>query len=106
MIDTGEIYFFARSRRFGKSLTISTFDVLFSGKKELFSGLYAEEFLNRPDFKPILVIRLDMSNITTNKGIEGVDNSILKLTREAAEKLHSPEIYPFYPFFYQNYVRI
>ena len=49
MIDTGKIYFFARPRRFGKSLTISTLDALFSGKKELFEGLYAEEFLNRPD---------------------------------------------------------
>ena len=87
LIDTGEIYFFARPRRFGKSLTISTFEALFSGKKELFKGLYAEEFLNRQDFKPNPVIRLDMSRVTANKGIEGVEESILKLTGEAANKL-------------------
>ena len=88
LIDTGKIYFFARPRRFGKSLTISTFDAMFSGKKELFNGLYAEEFMSRPEFKPSPVIRLDMSKVATNKGIEGVDQSILNLTRQVAKKLH------------------
>ncbi|MDR1979488.1 MAG: AAA family ATPase, partial [Synergistaceae bacterium] len=44
LIDTGKVYFLSRPRRFGKSLTVSTFDALFSGKKELFKGLRAEEF--------------------------------------------------------------
>jgi hypothetical protein len=35
MIDNGKNFFLARPRRFGKSLTVSTFDALFSGKKEL-----------------------------------------------------------------------
>jgi len=87
LIEHGEIYFLARPRRFGKSLTISTFDALFSGKKELFKGLYAEEFVNRPDFQPSPVIRLDMSDITTNEGIEGIKKSILKLTRDVAKKI-------------------
>ena len=87
MIDTGKIYFLARPRRFGKSLTVTTFDALFWGKKELFKGLYAEEFLDRPDFKPSPVIRLDMSRVTTSEGIEGIKESILRLTVEAAQKL-------------------
>jgi len=33
-------YFLARPRRFGKSLTVSTLEAVFRGKKELFSGLY------------------------------------------------------------------
>ena len=70
LIDKGKVYFFARPRRFGKSLTVTTFDALFSGEKELFKGLYAEEFVNRPDFEPSPVIRLDMSRVTTSKGIE------------------------------------
>ena len=88
LIDTGKIYFLARPRRFGKSLTISTFEALFSGKKELFKGLYAEEFLNRKDFHSGPVIRLDMSEITTDYGIEGVRESILNLTRKVANKLN------------------
>jgi hypothetical protein len=87
LIDTGSAYFFARPRRFGKSLTVSTFDALFSGEKELFKGLYAEEFLNRPNFHTSPVIRLDMSKVTTNKGIEGMEESLLLLTRKVAKKL-------------------
>jgi hypothetical protein len=88
LIDTGKIYFLARPRRFGKTLTVSTFEALFSGKKALFQGLYAEEFLNRPDFQPSPVIRLDMSEITTNEGMDGVKESICSLTKFAAKKLN------------------
>ena len=88
LIDTGKIYFFARPRRFGKSLTISTLDALFSGKKELFKGLYAEELLNRPNFQPSPVIRLDMSDVTTNRGIDCLEESILQRTRSVAKNLN------------------
>jgi len=74
LIDRGKIYFLARPRHFGKSLAVSTFNALFSGKKELFKGLYAEEFLNRPDFETSPVISLNMSSITTNQGIENQKN--------------------------------
>ena len=87
LIDTGEIYFLARPRRFGKSLTISTFDALFSGKRELFKGLYAEEFLNRPDFKTSPVIWLDMSKVVTDSGIDELKNSIVKQVRDIANHL-------------------
>jgi hypothetical protein len=87
LIDTGKIYFLARPRRFGKSLTISTFDALFSGKKELFKGLYAEEFLNRPDFEPNPVIRLDMSKVATDCGIDAFKKSMKRIIIELADKL-------------------
>ena len=87
LIDNGSIYFLARPRRFGKSLTISTFDALFSGKKELFKGLYAEEFLYRPNYQPSPVIRLDMSSITTNQGLDTFEASLRLLTIEVAEKI-------------------
>ena len=84
LINSGKIYFLSRPRRFGKSLTISTFDALFSGKKELFKGLYAEEFLNRPEFVPSPVIRLDMSKVITNRGTDELENSIVKQVRDIA----------------------
>ena len=88
LIDTGKIYFLARPRRFGKSLTISTFEALFSGRKELFKGLYAEEFLNRPSFKPSPVIWLDLSQVvTTQQRIEKIENSLRQITIETAEQL-------------------
>ncbi|MDR1872991.1 MAG: AAA family ATPase [Deltaproteobacteria bacterium] len=40
MISSGnKVWFLARPRRFGKSLTVSTLEDLFSGRKELFKGL-------------------------------------------------------------------
>ena len=87
IIDNISVCFLARPRRFGKSLTVSTFDALFSGKKELFKGLYAEDFLNRPDFEPSPVIRLDMSSITTDCGIDMLKKSINQLTIEVAGRL-------------------
>ena len=87
MIDNGEVYFLVRPRRFGKSLTCSTFEALFQGKKDLFKGLAAEEFLNRPDFKPSPVIRLDMSGAATYKGLELLEKSILDIVHSVAERL-------------------
>ena len=36
LIDNGRRYFLSRPRRFGKSLMLSTFGAMFSGRKELF----------------------------------------------------------------------
>jgi len=82
LIDNGSIYFLSRPRRFGKSLTISTFDALFSGKLELFDGLYAEEFCSRPEYKTYPVIRLDMSQVSAN-----MENGVFyaSLTRQVQE---------------------
>ena len=87
LIDSGKIYFLARPRRFGKSLTVSTFDALFSGKKELFKGLYAEEFLNRPEFKPCPVIWIDMSGVTTDCGMDVFKESLKQKTLKIAKEL-------------------
>ena len=86
LIDNGAIYFLARPRRFGKSLTVSTFDAMFSGKRELFKDLYAEEFMNRPDYRISPVIRLDMSRVTTNEGMRVLADSVSRLTVAQAER--------------------
>ena len=44
------MYFMSRPRRFGKSLTLSTIEAIFEGKKELFKGL---AIYDKPyDWKP------------------------------------------------------
>lgn len=43
LIRMGNLYFLSRPRRFGKSLLISKFKHLFSGRKDLFKGLYIHE---------------------------------------------------------------
>ena len=91
IIDRGSVYFLSRPRRFGKSITISTFDALFSGKKELFKGLYAEEFFERPDYRTSPVVHLDMSKAVTNRGVDALEESMLIQVLESA-KLHGVTI--------------
>ena len=43
LVSTNKLYFLSRPRRFGKSLLLSTLDAYFSGKQELFKGLYLEQ---------------------------------------------------------------
>ena len=43
LISQSRVYFLSRPRRFGKSLLLSTLDAYFSGKQELFKGLYLEQ---------------------------------------------------------------
>ncbi|VBB43559.1 conserved hypothetical protein [uncultured Desulfatiglans sp.] len=43
LIEEGSYYFLSRPRRFGKSLLVDTLKELFSGSRELFAGLYAED---------------------------------------------------------------
>jgi hypothetical protein len=61
MKSSGKVYFLSRPRRFGKSLLVSTLDELFSGRKELFEGLY---IYDKWDWtKQFPVIRIDWTRI-------------------------------------------
>jgi len=57
LINSGKFYFMSRPRRFGKSLTVSTFYYLFKGEKELFKGTY---IYDRWEFKEYPIIRLNL----------------------------------------------
>ena len=52
----GKYFFLARPRRFGKSLLVSTLNSLFSGKKELFKGLWIEDKWDWTKKHPIIYI--------------------------------------------------
>jgi hypothetical protein len=58
------VWFLARPRRFGKSLTVSTFAALFKGQRDLFKGLAIESHLDEERFAPRPVIHLDMTNVS------------------------------------------
>ena len=76
-------YFLARPRRFGKSLTISTLDAMFSGKAEFFKGLAAEEWVTKQAGHPSPVLRLDMS-ILDCSSVESLDRAISDRLQEIA----------------------
>ena len=58
---TGGYYFLSRPRRFGKSLTLSTLEAVFKGKRELFKGLYIDS--TDYDWKEYPVIHINFSDI-------------------------------------------
>ena len=57
------LYFISRPRRFGKSLTLSVLKALFTGRRELFEGLY----IDKTDWKweKYPVIHFEFNDITT-----------------------------------------
>ena len=60
-------FFLARPRRFGKSLTLSTLNAMFSGRSELFKGLAAESWVRQQSANPRAVLHLDMSVLARSK---------------------------------------
>ncbi|UAY56582.1 ATP-binding protein [Arachidicoccus terrestris] len=61
LVETGKYYFLSRPRRFGKSLLVDTIEQLFSGKKELFEGLWIHDKWNWSQSHP--VIHFDFSEL-------------------------------------------
>lgn len=79
LVNTGKYYFMSRPRRFGKSLTISTYDCMFKGEKELFKRTW---LYDNWDFEPRPVIRLSMNELDTKdaKSVEeGIKRKLKKL---------------------------
>ena len=74
--DQGKFYFMSRPRRFGKSLTISTYDCMFSGEKELFKDTW---LYDNWAFEPQPVIRLNMSELDTRDEERAEENIIYLL---------------------------
>ena len=58
-----KIFFISRPRRFGKSLTVSALKALFSGRRELFEGLYIDKTDWKWETYPI--IHFEFNDVTT-----------------------------------------
>lgn len=79
----GNCYFFARPRRFGKSLLCSTLEDIFLGNKELFKGLWIYE-QSGFDWQRHPVIHIDFSQIANRTPTE-LTEGIMSLLDEIAE---------------------
>ncbi len=91
LIQNGMRYFLSRPRRFGKSLTLSTLDAMFSGKVDLFKGLEAEEWVTEQAKHPSPVLKFDMSIASSNLEISLMD-MILRTARKYKVTLHSQSL--------------
>ena len=81
MVSSGMVYFLSRPRRFGKSLLISTLEALFSGRKELFEGLYIYDKWDWTRQHP--VIRIDWTLIKHGTP-EEIENDLMEHLKSIA----------------------
>jgi hypothetical protein len=74
----GRAHFFARPRRFGKSLFISTLQAYFEGRKELFKGLAIEKFKAEASSEwqsyPVLKLDLNAKEYTEKEHLKTILN--------------------------------
>lgn len=82
LITEANPYFLSRPRRFGKSLLISTFAALFSGKQYLFKNLWIDQ--SDWDWMEYPIIRLDMSTMNSNTSSMLEEALIAELNKIAA----------------------
>ena len=86
LVTNGRRYFLSRPRRFGKSLTLSTLDAMFSGKVELFKGLAAEKWVAEQSKHPSPVLRFDMS-LMKSSNADGLEQTLMETINRLALEL-------------------
>ncbi|MDR0913029.1 MAG: ATP-binding protein [Methanobrevibacter sp.] len=93
LINTGDLYFLSRPRRFGKSLLINTIESLYLGKKDLFKGLYVENHWDWTKTNPVVKINFSTGLFKTELKLENSLNlTIDEIARENEIDLISNEI--------------
>ena len=85
LVEDNTRVFLSRPRRFGKSLTLSTLEAMFSGKVELFQGLAAEAWVAERAERPVPVLRLDMSQRDTADPVKFDESLSLALSWQAED---------------------
>lgn len=83
LIEKSGAYFLSRPRRFGKSLTLSVMDEIFSGNKELFKGLWIYD--SPWEWKKFPVFRFDFS-MQGATNTEQLIRFLFSQIRDAAER--------------------
>ncbi|MDY5500112.1 MAG: AAA family ATPase, partial [Sphaerochaetaceae bacterium] len=81
----GNMFFLSRPRRFGKTLTVSTLEAVFQGKRELFKGLAIDSL--DYDWKTYPIIHIDFGKCD-EQSPEGLEAWLRIAVQENAEKNH------------------
>ena len=101
LIAQGDCYFLSRPRRFGKSLFLDTLHELFAGRRELFTGLYAEEHWDWSVTYP--VVRLDLS-VGIDPSLESLDQLLHKQLSGLEEEYGLTARFPDAPSRFQDLI--
>lgn len=76
------VYFLSRPRRFGKSLTISTLEAIFTNRRELFKGLWIDS--SDYQWQEYPVIRIDMAELSRESSTS-LKATLIDLTNKIAQ---------------------
>jgi len=82
--DSGKYFFLSRPRRFGKSLFLDTLHQAFSGKRELFEGLYLQDNWDWDKKYPVIHISFGSGVVDSKEKLVKIIESFLN--KEAQEK--------------------
>ena len=75
-------YFLSRPRRFGKTLLVSTLQMLFEGKKDLFDGLWIEKSDWKWEYHPVMIIDFSQISLDTPENLKlGINNMLDKIAK-------------------------
>ena len=77
LVNSGGYYFLSRPRRFGKSLLIDTLKQAFSGKRELFTGLFLEQHWDWGVQYPVLHFTFAEGDLATPEALNNKIHSFL-----------------------------
>ena len=83
LVTGSDMYFFSRPRRFGKTLTVSTLEAIFQGRRELFKGLAIDK--TDYDWKTYPVVHIDFGSCE-EKTAEGLNTWLCERLSVIARK--------------------
>ena len=81
LVTGSDMYFLSHPRRFGKTLTVSTLEAIFQGRRELFKGLAIDSL--DYDWKTCPIIHIDFGNCGRNTA-EDLEAWLKKAMRQVA----------------------
>jgi len=90
MINSGDINFLSRPRRFGKTLLVSTLKELFEGNEKLFKGLFIHDKWEWDEKYPVLLLDFGGGEYNTLKALDDkIDDIIMRKAREFQIEIYS-----------------
>jgi hypothetical protein len=94
LIESGDIYFLSRPRRFGKSLLVSTLEELFKGSEELFKDLYIHDKWDWNEKYPVISLSMArLENATSDELKKDISTMIDNIAKKNNIKLNEKGSY-------------
>jgi Predicted AAA-ATPase/PD-(D/E)XK nuclease superfamily len=92
LVTTGTYYFFARPRRFGKSLLVSTLKELFKGNRAVFEGLWIEHQWDWNKTHPVIHLSFDAIDYREQSLADALKRTLTDIAESFGLELEKPTL--------------